>query len=124
MEGDPALVVRLVDACPMLHQESHHVNVVIDARLRGSRERKSQTKRRDPSCTVAREPVSGMVGAAEKSTASESCWGIVAAGAIPKCLHIAGVLEMPHSMVLLGGGGYFVKLFQGSQLCTLAKYFL
>lgn len=29
MEGDPALVVGLVDAGPVLHQEGHHVNVVI-----------------------------------------------------------------------------------------------
>ncbi len=39
MEGDPALVVRLVDAGTMLHQESHHVNIVIYARLKEGRER-------------------------------------------------------------------------------------
>lgn len=40
MEGDPALVVRLVDASSVLHQEGHHVNVVVYARLRGSRGKK------------------------------------------------------------------------------------
>lgn len=40
MEGDPALVVRLVDAGSMLHQESHHVNVVIYACLRERRGRR------------------------------------------------------------------------------------
>lgn len=41
MEGDPALVVGLVDAGSVFHQESHHVDVVVYARLkeRGERER-------------------------------------------------------------------------------------
>lgn len=43
MEGDPALVVRLVNAGSMLHQESHHVNVVIYACLREERETGSKT---------------------------------------------------------------------------------
>lgn len=34
MKGEPALVVGLVDAGSVLHQESHHVDVVVDARLR------------------------------------------------------------------------------------------
>lgn len=34
MKGEPALVVGLVDAGSVLHQESHHVHVVVDARLR------------------------------------------------------------------------------------------
>jgi hypothetical protein len=38
VEGDPALIVRLVDGSPMLHQEGHHVHVVIYARLKGGRE--------------------------------------------------------------------------------------
>lgn len=43
MEGDPALVVRLVDAGSMLHQERHHVNVVVYACLREGREKGSKT---------------------------------------------------------------------------------
>lgn len=39
MEGDPALVIRLVDAGSMLHQESHHVDIVIYACLRQGRKR-------------------------------------------------------------------------------------
>lgn len=40
VKGEPALVVGLVDAGAVLHQESHHVDVVVDARLRGeTRER-------------------------------------------------------------------------------------
>lgn len=34
MKGEPALVVGLVDAGSVLHQEGHHVNVVVYARLR------------------------------------------------------------------------------------------
>lgn len=49
MEGDPALIVRLVDAGPMLHQESHHVDIVVYAGLRG-REREKGSK-----ATVIRE---------------------------------------------------------------------
>ena len=37
VQGDPALVVWLVDAGSMLHQEGHHVNVVIYARLQRRR---------------------------------------------------------------------------------------
>lgn len=48
MEGDPALIVRLVDAGSMLHQERHHVNVVVYACLRKGRETGSKT-------TAARE---------------------------------------------------------------------
>lgn len=44
MEGDPALVVRLVDAGTMLHQESHHVNIVIYACLKEGREREKGCK--------------------------------------------------------------------------------
>lgn len=42
MEGDPALVVRLVDAGSVLHQESHHVHIVVYTCLRekGSKVRK------------------------------------------------------------------------------------
>lgn len=35
------------------------------------------------------------------ATCFQNCWEILAAGAFPKCLHIAGVLEIPHSVVLL-----------------------
>lgn len=38
VEGDPALVVRLVDAGSVLHQESHHVHVVVDACLKSKKE--------------------------------------------------------------------------------------
>lgn len=34
MEGEPALVVGLVDASSVLYQEGHHVHVVVYARLR------------------------------------------------------------------------------------------
>lgn len=46
MEGDPALIVRLVDAGSMLHQESHHVNIVIYARLREEREQMGKATER------------------------------------------------------------------------------
>lgn len=36
MEGNPTFVVRLVDAGSVLHQESHHVDIVIYACLRES----------------------------------------------------------------------------------------
>lgn len=40
MEGDPALIVGLVDGSPMLHQERHHVHIVIYACLKeGGREK-------------------------------------------------------------------------------------
>lgn len=39
MEWDPALVIRLVDAGSMFHQESHHVDIVIYACLRQGRKR-------------------------------------------------------------------------------------
>lgn len=39
MEGDPALVVGLVDAGSMLHQERHHVHIVVYARLRKTEEK-------------------------------------------------------------------------------------
>lgn len=41
MEGDPALVVGLVDAGSVFHQESHHVDVVVYARLKERGERES-----------------------------------------------------------------------------------
>lgn len=37
VKGEPALVVGLVDAGSVLHQESHHVDVVVYARLRRER---------------------------------------------------------------------------------------
>ena len=45
MEGDPALIVRLVDAGSMFHQESHHVDIVVYAGLRG-REGERERERR------------------------------------------------------------------------------
>jgi hypothetical protein len=40
VEGDPALIVRLVDGSSMFHQERHHVHVVIYACLKeGGREK-------------------------------------------------------------------------------------
>ena len=33
MEGNPAYVIRLVDAGAMLHQEGHHVHVIVNAGL-------------------------------------------------------------------------------------------
>lgn len=57
MEGDPALIVGLVDAGSVLHQESHHVDIVIDACLREEREgRAKHTERtRGNICTVCRK---------------------------------------------------------------------
>lgn len=45
MEGDPALIVRLVDAGSVLHQESHHVNIVIYARLKEERRERGGTSK-------------------------------------------------------------------------------
>lgn len=51
MEGDPALVVRLVDAGSVLHQESHHVNVVVYARLQEKRARERKERERQVKVT-------------------------------------------------------------------------
>lgn len=37
VQGDPALVVRLVDSSSVLHQERHHVHVVVYAGLKRER---------------------------------------------------------------------------------------
>lgn len=42
VKGDPALIVRLVDAGPMLHQEGHHVYIIIYAGLKRKRKKRRQ----------------------------------------------------------------------------------
>lgn len=42
MKGDPALVVGLVDAGSVLHQERHHVHVVVYACLGEGRKEKEE----------------------------------------------------------------------------------
>lgn len=42
VKGDPALIVGLVDAGPMLHQEGHHVYIIIYAGLKKKRKKKRQ----------------------------------------------------------------------------------
>lgn len=47
MKGEPAFVVGLVDAGSVLHQEGHHVHVVIYACLKGGeRERDGMSEQR------------------------------------------------------------------------------
>lgn len=60
MKGEPALVVGLVDAGSVLHQESHHVDVVVDACLRGERRERRNVRPRLQSCPAARELTSAL----------------------------------------------------------------
>ena len=46
MQGDPALVVGLVDAGVVLHQEGHHVHVVVDACLETGGEERGEGRGR------------------------------------------------------------------------------
>lgn len=43
VKGDPALIVGLVDAGPMLHQEGHHVYIIIYAGLKKKKKEKKTT---------------------------------------------------------------------------------
>ena len=42
MERGPSLVVAAVDVGAVLHQELHHVQVVVDARLQGREQREGE----------------------------------------------------------------------------------
>lgn len=106
MKGQPALVVGLVDAGSVLHQEGHHVNVVVYACL-GREEGRGNVRRAD-------RPSDSRCDSYRKSPATQltgchvvaELLGILEAGAIPNHLRIAGVLQIPRSIALpMKGGG-------------------
>lgn len=113
MKGEPALVVGLVDAGSVLHQEGHHVNVVIYACLRRER-RETECKNSVLTCPATHMRMSSRqcdsrCSSYRKSPATQltgchvvsDLLGILAAGAIPNHLRIVGALEIPHSTALL-----------------------
>lgn len=53
VKGDPALIVGLVDAGPVFHQEGHHVNIIIYAGLETRREMLVSKSKSYPSCLVS-----------------------------------------------------------------------
>lgn len=118
MEGDPALVVGLVDAGPVLHQERHHVHVVVDACLEERRKRKKRrvrplllTTATCPVCVCVSSPglrqwekpelEEGYKRLADCHMLAELLGNFGSRRAPKKCLRIAGLLEIPHSVVLL-----------------------
>lgn len=118
MKGEPAFVVGLVDAGSVLHQEGHHVHVVIYACLKGGeREREMEcqnsvltcpvthihmsSRQRDSRCYRYRKsPATQLTGCHVVS----ELLGILAAGVIPNHLCIAGALQIPHYTALLMEG--------------------
>lgn len=149
MKGDPALVVRLVDASSVLHQERHHVHVVIYACL-GERRKRSKVRRQQVSLGLSIRVYhvydacnSGMVCVVTplllhsegKCTVSDRLphafrvvWGFWLLERSQKCLHIAGVPGIPHGTALLmeGCSGCMLLFYtrgKRTQQCVLSNDF-